>query len=363
MKHDLLSLLCLISIPGVGPYRIRNLIGRFGDSKRALEADISELCQVDGIDEKRARGIKQQSNQKFAEDQIRLAQKEDIQIVTFWDQFYPEILKKIYDPPILLFVKGCLEISNGIAIVGTRSPSKTGQWAAEHFSKGFVENGITVVSGMARGIDTWAHRGAVQNSGRTIAVLGSGVDVIYPPENRKLYHQIIEQGAVISEFPIRTEPKNVHFPRRNRIISGLSLGAVVVEAGEKSGALITAYMALEQGREVFAVPGSIRNLKSRGTHRLIKEGAKLVENVEDVFAEIPGLKKKGVEAGKQRMDVAELLSASEMELWKVLSEEPVHIDQIAEQAKIHTSEALALLLSMELKNCVRQLSGMKFIRQ
>ncbi len=363
MKRDLLSLLCLISVPGVGLHRIRNLIGRFGDSKCVLEADITELNQVEGIDDKTAKSIKHQANQKFAEDQLRFAQKDDIQIVTFWDRSYPEILKKIYDPPIVLFVKGRLEISDGIAIVGTRSPSKTGQWAAEHFSKGFVENDITVVSGMARGIDTWAHRGAVQHNGRTIAVLGSGVDVIYPPENRKLYHQIIEQGAVISEFPIRTEPKSVHFPRRNRIISGLSLGTVVVEAGQKSGALITAYMALEQGREVFAIPGSIRNLKSRGTHRLIKEGAKLVENVEDVYAEIPGLKKKGVEKKKQRTDVAELLSTSEMQLWNVLSDEPTHIDQIAEQAKIHTSEALSHLLSMELKNCVRQLSGMKFIRQ
>jgi DNA processing protein len=363
MKRDLLSLLSLISVSGVGPYRIRNLIGRFGDPKCVLEADISELCQVDGIDEKTAKSIKNQTDPKFAENQLQLAEKENIQIMTFWDRSYPEILKKIYDPPIVLFIKGSLENTDGIAIVGTRSPSKTGQWAAEHFSKGFVENDITIVSGMARGIDTWAHRGAVRDNGRTIAVLGSGVDVIYPPENRILYHKIIEKGAVISEFPIRTEPKSVHFPRRNRIISGLSLGTVVVEAGEKSGALITAYMALEQGREVFAVPGSIRNLKSRGTHRLIKEGAKLVENVEDVYSELPGLKKKEIDKKKRRTDMAELLSASEMKLWNVLSEEPTHIDQIAEQAKIHTSEALAHLLSMELKNCVRQISGMKFIRQ
>jgi DNA processing protein len=363
MKCDLFSLLCLIAVPGVGPHRIRNLIGQFRDVAHVLNANISELCQVDGVDEKTAKLIKNQQNQKFAEEQINLAEKEHIQIVTFWDTIYPEILKKIYDPPIVLFVKGDLKVRNGLAIVGTRSPSKTGQWAAEYFAEGFVENGVTVVSGMARGIDTWAHRGALKANGCTIAVLGSGIDIIYPPENRKLYHQITEKGTVVSEFPIRTEPKSVHFPRRNRIISGLSLGTLVIEAGEKSGALITAYMALEQDREVFAVPGSIRNLKSRGTHRLIKEGAKLVENIDDVFVEVPELIRKKDQKRKRTGNDIELLSNTEMELWKVLSDEPMHIDHIASRIQISTSEALAHLLSMELKNCVRQLSGMKFIRQ
>ncbi len=361
---DVYHLLCLVSVPGIGSYRIRKLVSHFGSPEAALRAGMKELCQVDGVDEKIARNIRQKVNQGFADGELSRVQKHGACLITYWDSKYPKMLKKIYDPPILLYIKGKLDEKdeNRIAIVGTRLPSQYGRWVAERLGEDFARRGITVVSGMARGIDTEAHRGALKGGGKTIAVLGCGVNVIYPSENRKLYQSIEESGAVLSEFPMNAEPAGVHFPRRNRIISGLSLGTIVVEAGEKSGALITAYMALDQGREVFAVPGSIRSPKSKGTHQLIKEGAKLVENLEDVLAEIPQWKDKGEKRAK-REDVFERLSDQEKKVWEVLSERPIHIDRIAASANVTTSEALALLLSMELKDCVKQLSGMMFVRQ
>jgi len=212
---------------------------------------------------------------------------------------------------------------------------------------------------MARGIDTLAHEAALASGGTTVAVLGSGLDLPYPPENRKLSGRIAGQGAVITEFPMHAEPLAPHFPRRNRIISGLSLGTLVIEAGAKSGALITADMALEQGREIFSIPGSIQSGKSRGTHRLIREGAKLVENIGDMLEEFPSLKCAEV----RDEPAGPCLPEPEASIWRHLSAEPVHIDRIAADAGVSASEALTALLSLELKDCVRQLSGMMFVRQ
>jgi len=362
--NDLYSILLLTSIPGLGPHRIRSLVGHFGSSQAVLNAGINELSQVENIDDRITHNIKNKADRAFADNQLSLIEKHKIKVITYWDKEYPAILKKIYDPPILLYIKGSFweENDNGIGVVGTRTASQYGKWVAERFGGDLARVGVTVISGMARGIDTYAHRGAIKGGGKTVAVLGCGVDIVYPPENQKLYEQIAENGAVISEFPIGTGPVGAYFPRRNRIISGLSLGTVVVEAGKKSGALITAYIALDQGREVFAVPGSIRNFRSRGTHKLIKEGAKLVENVEDILDEIPELKVERKKKEKQG-DFLKLLSDKEQMLWRVLSEEPLHIDKIASDAKMETSEALALLLSLELKNFVKQLSGMMFVRR
>lgn len=363
MNDDLYHLLCLLSVPGIGPHRIRKLVGHFGSPKSVLQAGVKELVRVEHIDEKIARTIRLKVNQRFAETQLYQIKKHRVHLVSYWDHDYPEILKSIYDPPVLLYIKGNLNGKDQckIAVVGMRSPSQYGRWTAERMGEDLARNGITVVSGMARGIDTLAHYGALKVSGKTVAVLGSGVNVVYPPENRKLYEKIVEAGAVISEFPMNAEPAGGHFPRRNRIISGLSLGTVVVEAGERSGALITAYMALDQGREVFAIPGSIRSPKSRGTHKLLKEGAKLVECVEDILTEIPGWVVDG-KRSSEKIDVLKILSDQEKSIWKVLGDEPTHIDQIAVHANVTTSEALAMLLSMELKNCVKQLSGMMFVR-
>jgi DNA processing protein len=358
------NLLCLNNVDGIGSQRIRRLINRFQSVENVFKSNVRDLCEVEGIDDKTAEKIIHGANRKFADDQIQLCKKYGVQIVHYWDSQYPELLKKIYDPPILLYVKGKLpkSLEKTIAIVGMRNPSQYGKSVAEQLAQQMAERGICVVSGLARGIDSYAHRGALQGQGRTIAVFGCGLDTVYPPENIKLAEAISKEGALVSEFSMKTEPLAGHFPRRNRIISGLSAGTVVVEAGERSGALITAFMALDQGREVFAVPGSIRSYRSKGTHRLIREGAKLVEDVGDVLAEIPNwMTSESKKLNPE--DMLSKLSAKEKVIWELLSEEPVHIDRIAQNAKIHTYEALALLLSMELKDCIRQLSGMMFVRK
>lgn len=361
---DVRGLLSLLSIPGIGPYRIRNLIGHFGSPGAVLEAGTEDLRRVEGIDEKTARSIRAGADPGFPERQMMLTEKLGVRMVSYWDAEYPELLKSIYDPPVLLYVKGSLEDlpERRLAVVGMRSPSETGKTVAESFAADLARCGVAVVSGMARGIDTAAHRGCIRAGGKTVAVLGSGVDVVYPPENIRLYNRIAAAGAVISEFPMNAEPAASHFPRRNRIISGMSRGTVVVEAGERSGALITAYMALEQGREVFAVPGSVRSSKSRGAHRLIKEGAKLVEGVEDILAEIPQWADSAGDAGAA-VSAEKILTEEEMVIWGALGDSPVHIDSIVKAADRSPSEALALLLSMELKDCVKQMPGMRFMRR
>lgn len=358
------SLLCLLSVPGIGSHRIRRLVSRFGNARAVLDAGYHDLCEVDGITSKIAKSILQKVDKGFADDQLRRVEKLGARLIAYWDPRYPALLKEIFDPPALLFYKGELNLSGEpcMAVVGMRSPSSYGRSVAERLARSLAAYGITVASGMARGIDTSAHNGALKAGGKTVAVLGSGLDVIYPPENHRLFAQIAENGAVVTEFPMTTEPTGAHFPRRNRIISGLSWGTVVIEAGERSGALITAYIALEQGREVFAIPGSILSARSRGPHKLIKEGAKLVESIEDILCEFPDLERHG-KANQLVYEPERLLSSEEKAIWTVLSEEPLHIDAISEKTRYSMPEALALLLSMELKSCVKQLSGMRFMRQ
>lgn len=361
--NDYFNLLKLMSVPGVGNQRVRKLVQKFKTAKSVLDANIDELCQADFVDEKTARSIKTGINTQFAEKQLVDAEKSGIRLVSIWDSEYPELLKKIHDPPVLLFIigKGQFVENRSIALVGTRSPSSYGRRMAETIACDLSDLGIHIISGMARGIDTYAHRGALMGSGSTTAVLGCGVNVIYPSENLKLYHEIQQQGMIVSEFPIHEQPLAGHFPRRNRIISGLSLGTVVIEAGEKSGALITAYMALEQGREVFALPGQVGQKNSRGPHRLIKEGAKLIENITDITDEISFLKTEKNQ--RKQENILDMLTAGEKQIWQILTGEPKHIDQITAELNLSTSEALAHLLSMELKNCASQMSGMMFVRQ
>lgn len=360
---DVYHLLGLYTIPGIGSQRMRSLVGHFGTAEKVLKADSDELVQIDGIDEKTAHDIKTKVDFHFVDDQFNRMKNQDVQIVTFWNDEYPEILKTIYDPPIILYVKGNIPKNpDMIGMVGTRMSTRYGNDVAERMAGEMAYHEIVVVSGMARGIDTHVHWGAIKNGGVTIAVLGCGVDRVYPPENLRLYKKIITSGAVISEFPMNTEPMAGNFPRRNRIISGLSLGTIVVEAGERSGALITGFIALEQGREVFAIPGDIRSSKSRGPHRLIKEGAKLAENIEDIFNEIPRWHAKTGEARKPTVDM-DALNPLEKSLWEALSHEPCHIDRISKELNLNTSEVLAGLLSLELKNYIKQLSGMMFVRK
>jgi len=281
-----LDWLRLTLIPAIGPIRARKLLARFISPAEIFAASQREIASVLG--ESVAQTIDQQRKKIDLDRQLCLIEKHQVQIITQDDPAYPANLKNIFDPPLILFLRGKIlpqdELS--IAIVGTRLASIYGMNMARKLSSQLGQLGFTIISGGARGIDTTAHQAALGINARTIAVLGCGVDVVYPEENRRLYQQIIQRGALISEFPMGTQPLRQNFPRRNRIISGLSLGVVIIEAPQRSGALITASSALEQGREVFCVPGQADSFTMKGSHQLLREGAKLVEDVGDIIEEI-----------------------------------------------------------------------------
>ncbi|MDZ7271042.1 MAG: DNA-processing protein DprA [candidate division KSB1 bacterium] len=363
MKIDVEALLRLSAVPGVGPSRLRALVGRFQSPEAVFRASIADLVSVEGIDKVIARNIRAYRDDGFAREQLSRLNRHGASIVTFWDAHYPRLLKSISDPPAFLFVRGTLRVEDNqaVAVVGTRSPTEYGRLVAARICAELSAQGVTIVSGLARGIDTEAHKATLQAGGRTIAVLGSGVDVIYPPENRSLAKRIIEQGALVSELPMGAGPDAPNFPRRNRLISGMTLGTLVVEAGDTSGALITANVALEQNREVFAVPGGIFSPKSRGTNRLIQEGAKLVMCPEDVLAELrPQLPSLAREARRQETGPA--LTDLEKKVLASLSAEPTHIDVISKTNGLAPAQTLTVLLSLELKDLVRQLAGKMFVR-
>ena len=292
------------------------------------------------------------------------------------DVEYPKNLRNIHNPPRQLYVNGAFAESDGVAIavVGSRRASIYGLQMAEQFGYELAERGVTVVSGMARGIDSAAHRGALKAKGRTIAVMGSGHDVIYPPENADLYKEIAATGAVVTEYEGNAEPSPWNFPQRNRIISGLSLGVLVVEAARNSGALITADLAAEQGREVFALPGKISSATSSGTNELIKDGARLVQTVDDILEElsITGIKPLDG-AARARADekiskmtdayIYNSLTGDERKVYKILSDEPVYIDDILERTGLDPSKASKVLLGLELKKLIKELRGKQFIRK
>lgn len=287
--------------------------------------------------------------------------------ITIGDKGYPEILAGIFNPPPELFVKGALlpGDKNAVAIVGSRRATLYGLKECERISYELALKGITVVSGMARGIDSAAHRGALKAKGRTIAVLGSGHNQIYPPENKKLYHEITENGAVISEFPPDTPPSTLTFPKRNRIISGLSRGVLVVEAARKSGALITANYALEEGREVFAVPGNISSTRSDGTNALIKEGAKLAESAEDILEElkyvIDAKEMQNTRGGIEARNTASM-SSEERKVFDVLSDRPKVVDEISRVLGTPAHKISEALVRLEIKRLVKALPGENFIK-
>lgn len=361
---DLASWLTLARVPGIGASRFHALLSRFGSPSAALSATVDELTRTEGLGPQIARAVRSHRDQAFVDRQLRLLERHGARIVTFRDRDYPERLRDIYDPPPFLFVTGCWEARDeqSIAIVGTRFTSAYGRRMAETFSAELSAYGFTVVSGMARGVDTLAHRTALRGSGRTVAVLGSGLDRPYPAENRKLMASIRERGAVMTEHPFGTGPDAVNFPQRNRIISGSTLGTIVVEAGKRSGALITARFALDQGREVFAVPGPLNAAGSEGVNRLIKDGtAKLIQRVEDVIDELaPRL---GFEPTRSEPDgpVFEL-PPEEASMYGQVTSEPKHVDHLATALSLTSSQALGVLLALELKGTVRQLPGMRFVR-
>jgi DNA processing protein len=361
-KFDLEALIRLYIGPGVGSLRFRMLISAFGSPEAVLRAPVQHLMRIQGIDQGTARKIKEGISPVIFTQQMHLIRKHDVDVISYWDKNYPHILKKIYDPPGLLFVKGELNAKDekAIGIVGTRIPSPYGRMVTEQFSKELSGHGLTIVSGLARGIDTIAHKTAITEKGRTIAVLGCGIDRLYPPENKKLADLIAQNGAVISEYPMGTLPEARNFPKRNRIISGLSLGVLIVEAGKKSGALITAFQALEQNREVFAIPGPITSGKSIGANQLIKEGAKLVQGTFDIIQELAGVLDNPEH--KVSPQLMPNIDADEQVVYELLSGMPMHVDHIARQANKTVPEILSILLTLELYGLVKQLSGKMFIK-
>ena len=361
---ELKSWLALYTVPTIGPVRFTALVKHFGSPEKVLSASERELSELPDIGTVIASNIKSKISWDIAEEQVRLAEKSQIQVITFQDENYPEDLKSIYDPPPFLFIRGEIRKDDryAVAIVGSRSASVYGKRITERIGRELVKNGITVVSGMARGIDSIAHLSALKEGGRTLAVFGSGLDVIYPPENEKLAERITSSGAIISEFFLGTKPEAPNFPRRNRLISGLSLGVVIVEAGAKSGALLTASSALEQNREVFAIPGNLGSKNSEGTNALIKQGAKLVTRVEDILEELK-ITRKGDKSPlvPLEQDLSQLTEA-EKSIYKLISDEPHHIDKITGLASLGVPQTLNTLLSLELKGLVKQLSGKMFVR-
>ncbi len=349
-------------IPGVGPVLIKTLLDRFGNPKRVFKASRRELARVDGIGERLAGVIKETDIRGKVQRELKLIDELNASIITFMDQSYPNNLRQIFDPPPLLYVRGDLKPEDelAISIVGSRLTSNYGRMITERIAGDLARHGVTIVSGMARGIDSAAHKGALSAGGRTIAVLGCGVDIVYPPENHHLFDEITAHGAVISEFPISTPPEGSNFPRRNRIISGLSLGVVVVQADSRSGSLITAGLALEQNRDVFAVPGNVGTAGSRGTNRLIKQGAKLIESAEDILEEVlPRFQHRVLEREERKP----FLEEDEERVFCLLEDEPIHIDSIIAQTRMSPSRVSTILLQLELKGLVQQLSGKRFIKR
>jgi DNA processing protein len=359
--------LALHLVPGVGRITFKKLVAYFGHPHAVMRATARQLTRVSGVGPKMAQAITGFQALRAVEQEMRAAKAAGCQIVTQDDEGYPALLKTIEDPPPVLYVRGDIgnPMAPGIAVVGSRRPSTYGKVIAKQLARGLAVCGVTVVSGLARGIDSVAHINSLESGGRTIAILGSGLANIYPPENRRVAERISQQGAVVSEFPMMTKPDRLNFPLRNRTISGLSLGTVVVEAGERSGALITAQWALEQGREVFAVPGNVTAPTSRGTNRLIKMGAKLVENVDDILEELPQYalgEKRGSAPAQQEFCQADS-TPDERRLLELLDPaEARHMDWIIEAAHLPTSLVSSLLLQLELAGKVTQLPGKLFLR-
>ncbi|MGI5839086.1 MAG: DNA-processing protein DprA [bacterium] len=363
--------LALNRAPGIGPKRFQLLREHFGSMRTVWEAAPPELAKVKNIGLGVANGIAAFRRQTDPDRELALLERYRARVVTTAATEYPELLRHIYDPPPVLYFRGELRPEDGtaLAIVGTRVASEYGKTVASLLARELAGRGITVVSGMARGIDTAAHLGAMEAGGRTFAVLGCGLDTVYPAENRAVMARIAAAGAVISPFPFGTKPEAGNFPARNRLISGLSLGTVVVEAQERSGALITADFALEQGREVFAVPGNITSKNSRGTNYLLKQGAKLVESLADILEELPRLNRtaplsdrSSPAAGAVSSVAAAGLTAEETQVLQCVTDDPLHIDQIVQKCRLVSDRVAAVLMYLELKGLVRRLPGQLFRR-
>lgn len=346
------------NIPGIGRVRLAQLVKYFGNLENAWKASAGEL-RASGIDNIGMKAITRYRPDISPDEELEKLQRHGIKALTCQDDDYPLRLKEIYDYPPVLYMRGNLlpEDEWCLAVVGTRRASVYGTQVTEELVADLAQNKITVVSGLARGIDTIAHKSALKSGGRSLAVFASGLDIVYPGENAGLAREIVEQGCILSEYPLGTRPRAENFPRRNRILSGLSMGVLVIEAGETSGAMITAHMALEQNREVFAIPGSILSTASRGTNKLIQEGAKLVRDYQDILEEL------NLTAVSRQMEIKEILPETDTEaaLLRLLGHEPTHIDEVCRNSGLTAADVSGTLAMMELKGLVKQVGTMNYI--
>ena len=357
--------LALYMIPGLGNVVLKRLYERFLDVEAIFQADFFDLMGVEGLRKGIAGKILDGGLPERAEKEILAAERAGATVLTYQDPDYPVLLRELYNPPMVLFMKGRkipLE-QTFVGLVGSRNPTHYGLKAAEKIAMALAKRGAGVASGLARGIDAAAHSGCLRSGGFTVGVLGTGIDVVYPGSNRKLFEKVMETGAIVSEFPMGTAPEPRNFPIRNRVISGLSRGVAVIEAARKSGSLITAALALEQNREIFAVPGSIDSLKSAGTHWLIKQGAKLIENADDILDELWFLTHEtGAKDCRQNSMPSGRMEGVELKLYEIIGNYPMHIDQIARSGSMDAGQVAMALLKMELNGTVRQLPGKMYIR-
>ncbi len=377
-SETLFDWLALTMTPQLGPTRSRRLVERLGSVRRVFRASLTEL-EACGLPASAAQSIALGTSRQSAEQELARAAAGGIELLCYEDGDYPEQLKNIYDPPVILYLRGNREVlsSPGIAVVGTRHPTPYGVGMAERLACDLSTRGLVIFSGLARGVDSAAHRGTVQARGRTVGVLGTGVDVVYPRENKKLTDQMLDLGgALISEFPIGTAPTPQNFPIRNRIISGLSIGVLVVEAPEYSGTRITARLALEQCREVFAVPGNVTNRLSWTPNTLIKQGAKLVATWEDIWEELPSdlrLRLQPASGGDESSEpeTASLfpgqpeLSPNERKVFSLIkADTAVHIDHLVERLdpELSPAQIFTALFELELAGRIRQMPGKNFVR-
>ena len=361
------ALVALNLIEHVGPIRVRQLLEHFGDAPAILRASKPQLQQVRGIGDDTAEAIARWEKTIALASELKRVADFGCHILTQADDEYPELLRQIYDPPVVLYVKGQLSATrdnNAVAIVGSRQTTHYGIEVGRKLGYQLAYVGVTVVSGGARGIDTAAHQGALNAKGRTVAVLGTGINLVFPPENAELFERIAANGAVITQFPFNRPADKQSFPIRNRIVAGMTLGSVVVEAGLSSGALITANFATEYGRQVFAVPGRIDSPRSKGCHELIKKGAKLCEGAEDILSEFEYLfpaSNRPPAPNETGVLPALALSENEQKVYDALSKEETSIDEVIRHCGLPTSAVSVALLSLEMKRAVRQLPGKLFV--
>ena len=370
-RKKIQSWLALSLVPGMGPVTCNKLVAHFGSPEKVLAASSPNLTAVASLRKESLAALSGEGRQyleELANKEIERAAEKNIAIIPCDDPLYPALLKNIHDPPVVLYVLGAPELltCRGMGIVGSRAATHYGKDIAQQMAGSLSRQGFTTISGLALGIDTAAHNGALAAEGKTIAVLGCGLDIVYPPSNHNLYKRIASAGAVVSEYPLGTKPDSFRFPARNRIISGLSLGIVVVEAANRSGSLITASHALEQGREVFAVPGRIDSVKSAGTHTILQQGAKLVHSINDIVEEFPAnvFQQSVEEAGMEEDEQVffENLSQEEAELFEFIGVYPRTFDEIIKDSGFTPQRINEVLLLLELKGMVQTLPGKSYQR-